>query len=673
MHTRLLTVLALSAMACGPAAVGEAQRSSNLAANNGFLYVADGDNAELLKVDVETAEVESLVVGADPKRVARIGDRFYITLGSERAVAVVLDGASGMTLEGVFEVGHEPFGIIASATGDALYVALAMEDAVVELDPGTLEEVRRFDVQGQPRWLAGHPNGRVIYAGSAYSGVFVVIHLDDGEVRKVKMPDVQREVFPQSEEDFAREEFQDGFEMVDLTPRITGDPALNAAGDTLVVPVLYVDHSTSVGGVDPSEDEFEEEFGEQGGGGYASGNLEGGLTRFNPAVVTFVVDRGGEPSDGIATLVAGRVSDDAMDDHFQEEFGFEEVVHEDFLFKGDLARGYITSLAFNDDGETVMATVEGSGMVVGLPAFPVVRGRPSRFEHFETERFGISGAPMALMGTGDGPNGIAYVGGSAWTFNTFSRSISALDVDRIEQRLDAQISGEAFNNATWFQGDVMSLKPSLLPPDVAEGRRMFFSASDSAMAVAGAGVSCATCHFDGRNDGLTWTFDHGGRQTPSLAGKVSLTAPVTWTNGVDTVADEARITSQGRMGGNGISHAQTAEIAAFIDYTADVDVLRKNDESVLRGRALFERADVGCATCHSGERYTNNQSYDMYGLENVNTPGLVGIAASAPYLHDGGAETLLELLTMADEIGMGSTKMLSGDELRDLEAYLRSL
>ena len=43
-------------------------------------------------------------------------------------------------------------------------------------------------------------------------------------------------------------------------------------------------------------------------------------------------------------------------------------------------------------------------------------------------------------------------------------------------------------------------------------------------------MSCGTCHFEGRNDGLTWHLDDQVRQTPSLAGAVSVTAPFTWTS-----------------------------------------------------------------------------------------------------------------------------------------------
>jgi hypothetical protein len=57
---------------------------------------------------------------------------------------------------------------------------------------------------------------------------------------------------------------------------------------------------------------------------------------------------------------------------------------------------------------------------------------------------------------------------------------------------------------------------------------MFFSATDPKLATAAQDVACAFCHFEGRDDGLTWRFEHGPRQTPSLAGPVSEMPPFRW-------------------------------------------------------------------------------------------------------------------------------------------------
>ncbi len=186
-------------------------------------------------------------------------------------------------------------------------------------------------------------------------------------------------------------------------------------------------------------------------------------------------------------------------------------------------------------------------------------------------------------------------------------------------------------------------------------------------------MSCSTCHFDGRNDGLTWTFDFGLRQTPSLAGRVSETAPLSWTFEVTSIEHEVALTTS-QMGGHGLPGSERTEVAAFIDSTpaADHPGADGDADAIERGAEIFARPEVGCALCHTGRRHTDGQPWPMFGLDAVTTPALTGIATTAPYLHDGRAETLAEVLDLADG-EMGDTTGLSASERADLEAYLRSL
>jgi cytochrome c peroxidase len=56
------------------------------------------------------------------------------------------------------------------------------------------------------------------------------------------------------------------------------------------------------------------------------------------------------------------------------------------------------------------------------------------------------------------------------------------------------------------------------------------------------------------------------------------------------------------------------------------------------------------------------------------TPTLLGIYRTAPYLHHGKAKTLLEVLTVCNkEDKHGKTSHLKAAELDDLVAFLRSL
>jgi hypothetical protein len=109
-----------------------------------------------------------------------------------------------------------------------------------------------------------------------------------------------------------------------------------------------------------------------------------------------------------------------------------------------------------------------------------------------------------------------------------------------------------------------------------------------------------------------------------------------------------------------------------------------------RGKAIFERIkyksgraipeEQRCATCHSGPKYTNNQSEDVGSGKAtdrsplLDTPHLPDVVYSAPYLHDGSARSLEEIWTMFNPKDThGITNDLTKDELNDLIEYLRTL
>jgi cytochrome c peroxidase len=285
---------------------------------------------------------------------------------------------------------------------------------------------------------------------------------------------------------------------------------------------------------------------------------------------------------------------------------------------------------------------------------------------------GFTTVPTAHMATGAGPRGVAVAGDTAWIHTFLDRGVGSVPLDRLTDALPAAPGDPAVVAVPALSKPVV---PGVLDAVTEAGRGFFYGATDPRFVTASAGVSCATCHFEGRNDGMTWPTDHGIRSTPSLAGRVSDTVPMTWTAGVATVFEEARLTSQERLGGRGATDAELAALATFIDFTREVDVPEKGAVTAQteRGRTLFERADVGCASCHWGPRLTDQNSHPLYGLEAVDTPSLTGVAVTAPYLHDGRAATLRDVLETAREGAMGDASMLSEQDLDDLEAYLRTL
>ena len=82
---------------------------------------------------------------------------------------------------------------------------------------------------------------------------------------------------------------------------------------------------------------------------------------------------------------------------------------------------------------------------------------------------------------------------------------------------------------------------------------------------------------------------------------------------------------------------------------------------------------MGCATCHSGPRFTDNKTVDV-GSGQLQVPGLLGLWSRAPYLHDGCAQTIAERFTSpCHHEAHGNLTGLTADDLAALSAYLETL
>jgi cytochrome c peroxidase len=102
-------------------------------------------------------------------------------------------------------------------------------------------------------------------------------------------------------------------------------------------------------------------------------------------------------------------------------------------------------------------------------------------------------------------------------------------------------------------------------------------------------------------------------------------------------------------------------------------------KSAKRGEKVFARA--GCAACHPPPLYTDLHQYDVdtraqfdRSTDKFDTPTLVEIWRTAPYLHDGSAVTIRDIVTDRNCLDQhGKTSNLSNGEIDDLCAFLLSL
>jgi YVTN family beta-propeller protein len=286
---------------------------------------------------------------------------------------------------------------------------------------------------------------------------------------------------------------------------------------------------------------------------------------------------------------------------------------------------------------------------------------------------------------GDGPRGIALApdGLTAYVTNSLSGDVSVIDLPALRERYRVRVT------------------TSPLPADVQRGKVLFFS-SRSTETSRDRWLSCASCHFEGDHDGRTWFTRLGPRNTPSLRG-VSDTRPLHWSGDRDEIQDfeftirdlqEGTGLVRGRAPNmplgppNGGLSADLDALAAFVNtLRPKANPLAHDKAAVERGRAVFERADVGCAVCHVPPRYTDStlgasivhevgtgDGPDEHMGPAFDTPSLRALWDSAPYLHNGSAPTLRDVLITRNPADRhGRTSQLSDDELRDLIAFLMSL
>ncbi|WP_437288525.1 c-type cytochrome [Sorangium sp. So ce406] len=189
-------------------------------------------------------------------------------------------------------------------------------------------------------------------------------------------------------------------------------------------------------------------------------------------------------------------------------------------------------------------------------------------------------------------------------------------------------------------------------------------------------LACASCHPEGLDDGRVWSFKPiGARRTQTLAGGVIATAPLHWDGDMtnfDTIMSEV---FEQRMGGQRQSAERVAAFASWLDTIKPVPLSAPADEdAVRRGEALFNDQEVACASCHAGEKLTDNRTVDVGTGKAFQVPSLRGLAARAPYMHDGCAATLHDRFGPCgggDKHGVTST--LTPDQIDDLVAYLETL
>jgi cytochrome c peroxidase len=221
------------------------------------------------------------------------------------------------------------------------------------------------------------------------------------------------------------------------------------------------------------------------------------------------------------------------------------------------------------------------------------------------------------------------------------------------------------------------------PSPARQGEALFYDAKRS----HNQWFSCHTCHVDGHTCGLTFDTlnddSYGNpKLTPSLHG-VARTAPWTWHGWQKDLGAAVEKSYTETMFGLQPTRDEVRAVVAFLgtlDHPPNPHRTADNQlsPSAKRGQALFDGA-AKCAHCHAGPEYTSEHTYDVK-LEaddspypRWNPPSLRGVWQRGPYLHDGRAATLEELLQGPHAPEKLGGKALTPAQRQDLISFLESL
>ncbi len=301
---------------------------------------------------------------------------------------------------------------------------------------------------------------------------------------------------------------------------------------------------------------------------------------------------------------------------------------------------------------------------------------------------------------GKGPRGLAAVGNTVFAAQYFSDSIAALDLD--SEPLDSASavdyfavgssnggSSSGYSSGYYSMGqaayDVYPIETIALGPAPElslerKGELLFHDATICSQHWQ----SCASCHPDGRVDGLNWDLMNDDQGNPKNT-KSMLLSHVTAPSMATGVRPTAEIAVR-----SGIEHIlfsdrpedEAVAIDAYLKALRAVPSPRLVDgalsESATRGQAVFNR--VGCHHCHPAPYYTDRRLHNVgtrarYDYrERYDTPTLVEVWRTAPYLHDGRYVMIEELLTEGKHGLMGlKGESLSDRDLADLVEFVLSL
>ncbi len=589
------------------------------------IYVACEASHTVIVVDpAGRRKVAEIAAGGHPTGVAFSPDgaRAFVTNRLDDSVSVINTAARKVIA--TIPVGDEPHGVLTDRSGHRLYVLNTSSDSISVIDTDSLEEIARLTASRSPWSIALSPDGSRLAVTNT--------------LPRFRPPRVS----PAFEDDFLGELRSSPVSEVTLI-----DAERGVVEDRAVVPDANM---------------------LQGVAWHPSGQFALVTLMHNKTLVPMTrLLQGWTITNGLGVLWSdGRVDQVLLD---QPHCSFPDPA----------------DVAVTPDGRLALVTSSGSDRVAVVDLGKLTSMLRSATDHERKHVFphhlGKSAEFIAdHVPTKDSPRGILIGpdGRTAFVANALDDSLTVIDVPERKAVGRIDLGG---------------------PKEITEiryGERLFHSAEITFRRQ----FSCHSCHPDGHVNGLTYDIEPDGIGSSPVDNRtlrgILDTAPFKW---------EGTNPSLSRQCGPRLSVFFTRiqpftpeELHALDRYICTIPrppnryrpLGAELTDAQRRGKAVFERtrrADGGvipeddrCITCHFPPLFTDRSRRNVGTKMTLDresefdVPHLNNIYDSAPYLHNGIADTLEEIWTRYNpDDRHGVTNDMTKDQLNDLMEYLKTL